>query len=366
MISSLVRAHVRRVLLSAFALVCAISTRTEAQDSATLQQAGLLRGTVTNSDGVALSYVVVTIVDLNWQQFSNAQGKFYFTRIPVGKHRVNVRQLGYQAATVEVNVGSNGSQDIVVRLLRIVTKLATMQVLSDWVCKKPGAPTKAGDRDLLEVFEQLDQNATRLGLLMKEFPFELVTERRRVLQRDNGLDSVERVDTTRLLASQEAHYAVGGVVKKIRLEDRTEQYFLQVPTLLDFAQKDFQKNHCFVLRGVDDSNGHPLIRVDFKVAGKIRQPDVEGSVLLDTGTFRLRRTEIRLTAIPTDLPGLIAMKATTYFDDYVPGLPVISGISALSTLRAPRGRTLFSRAVEDQATLRILFLKKRPDEKPQN
>lgn len=359
------RFSVRTLVL--VAALFATGSRANAQAGAATQEAGsgILRGTVTSAAGGPLAYAVVTIVALGVQQFSNAQGKFYFTKIPAGKHRVTIRQLGYQAATIEVVLGPNGSEDVAVQLQRIATRLATMQVLSEWRCTQPGAPAKqGGDLALLAVFEQLEQNAVRLKLLMKEYPFDQRMERRRILQRTLGPDSVERIDTTRTLSSDKSSYEVGQVVRKARLPNRSEQYFLQVPTLLDFAQEEFQKNHCFLLRGIDTTKAVPLIRVDFKAAAKIKEPDVEGTVFLDTATYRLRQTEIRLTKIPPDVPGLVGLKATTFFDDVVPGMPVTAGISAVSEMRPVRGFQQFQRAIENQHTVSLSFLKKRPDAVP--
>lgn len=336
-----------------------------AQETPVTQASGVLRGSVTSATGGPLAYAVVTIASLGLQQFSNTQGKFYFTKIPAGKYRLTIRQLGYQPVTMEVTLGSNGSEDIAVQMQRIATRLATMQVLSEWHCTKPGPPgKKGGDLALLAVFEQLEQNAVRLKLLMNEYPYDLRMERRRVLQRDRGLDSVERIDTTRTQSSDKSHYEVGQVVRKERMPDRTQQYFLQVPTLLDFAQEEFQKNHCFLLRGIDTTRGAPFIRVDFKAAEKIKQPDVEGTVFLDTATYRLRQTEIQLTKIPAEVPGLRSLRATTFFDDVVPGMPIISGISAVSDMRPTLGINQFQRAVENQSTVALTFLKKRPEAPP--
>ncbi|MEP6832820.1 MAG: carboxypeptidase-like regulatory domain-containing protein [Gemmatimonas sp.] len=360
--------HSLRALLIGAALCVAVpGLSAQNATSATQSATGVLRGTVSSTGGGPLAYAVVTIASLGLQQFSSTQGKFYFTKIPAGKYHLTIRQLGYQAVATDVTLGANGSADIDVKMDRIATRLATMRVLEEWRCTKPGSPgKKGGDLELLEVFEQLEQNAVRLRLLMNEYPFDLRMERRRVLENDQGREVLDGVDTAHTLSSDKSRYVVGKVVNKERMPNRTEQYFLQVPTLLDFAQEEFQKNHCFLLRGIDTTKGRHMIRVDFKASEKIKQPDVEGTVFLDTSTYRLRQTEIRLTKIPADIPGLASLRATTFFDDVVPGMPIISSITAVSDLRSARGASPFNRAVENQSTLSLTFLKKRPESIPPN
>ncbi|MGV3707276.1 MAG: carboxypeptidase regulatory-like domain-containing protein [Gemmatimonas sp.] len=322
------------------------------------ESGGIIRGVVTNEAGNALPYAVVSIASRELQQFANGSGRFVFTRVPAGKYRINVRQLGYQPVNIDIVLARDSSVDVSVKMQRVATRLATMQVVDEWVCRQPGAPTKAkSDPALVTVFEQLEQNAVRMQLLVKEYPYRTIMERRRILERDRGSDSLEGIDTTITESTTKSQYKVGNVVERA---GRAGPHYMRVPTLLDFAQKEFQKNHCFILRGIEERDDRKLIRVDFKASAKILEPDVEGSVYLDPQTYKLRHSEIALTRIPPAVRGLAGLTAITHFDELVSGMPIIAGIRAVSRMRTVTP-VEFQRAVENQSALRVTFVKKIPD-----
>ena len=322
----------------------------------------ILRGTVTSREsGRPLPYAIVAIPSAGLQRFANDQGRFAFTGLPAGTYRLRVRQLGHSPVELDVTLSPGGVQDVAVALARIATRIDAMRVSADWECHAPGRPT--GNAMALAVMEQMDQNAERLRLLADEYPFEISTQRRFMLRQANGADSVERVDTILVASGARTRYRPGQVVADVQTGRRRES-ILQVPTLLDFADSLFQRNHCFVVRGVDDSTGVPLLRVDFKAWSRLRTPDVDGSVFLDSATFALRRSEIRLTRIPRGFAGLVGVHVTTRFIDLQPGLPVPGPIFAVNRFRDSRGPRAIMAAVEEQVPLDVRFLRARPDSLP--
>ncbi|MGV3707275.1 MAG: carboxypeptidase regulatory-like domain-containing protein [Gemmatimonas sp.] len=322
--------------------------------------AGIIHGVVMNEAGRALPYAVVSIESRNLQQFANTSGRFQFVKLPAGKYRISVRQLGYQPASVDVVLANDGSADVSVRMQRVAVRLAAMHVSDDWVCRATGVPTKAkSDPALVTVFEQLEQGAVRLQLLLNEFPYRVLTERRRLFESDGGADSVAGFDTTLVDGNNKPRYKVGNVVERTDFDNRPSEYVLQVPTLLDFAQPEFQKSHCFILRGLEDRDGRTLIRVDFKASAKISEPDVEGSVFLDPNSYKLRRSEIELTRIPLGLTGLMAFKVTTNFDEIAAGMPMIVSMRSVGRMLTI-SRAAFQRKIEVHSALRVDFLRDVP------
>ncbi|MEO7362252.1 MAG: carboxypeptidase-like regulatory domain-containing protein [Gemmatimonadaceae bacterium] len=334
------------------AVSCLSAPRASAQNAT-------LRGTVTAPTGQPLAFAVVTIPALDLQQFTNNQGKFFFSNIRPGTYQLSVRQLGYSVVNVEVNVGAGEIAEVPVKMARIVTTLAAMKVAAEWACDQPGRPARAGKEPLVEVFEQLEQNAVRLRLLSTQYPFDVITERRRTMQHRDGLETLETLDSIRSRSSVKARYEPGKVVQELQEYGKRREKVLQVPTLLDFADAKFQDNHCFLLAGIEENEGRKEIRVDFKPASKLKTPDVGGSVFLQPETFKLLRSEIELTRIPRDLQGLLRVHATTFFDEIVPGLPNVGEIIATSDFN-PSSRSAPARAVERLLTLRVIFLKQVP------
>ncbi|MEP6832819.1 MAG: carboxypeptidase-like regulatory domain-containing protein [Gemmatimonas sp.] len=344
---------------NAFLMTFLLSTGLGAQSATSSPQSGALRGSVTSATGQVLGYAVVSLTALETQQFANEQGKFFFANVRPGTYRLTVRQLGYTAANVEVHVVAGQIQDVAVKMDHIVNTLTAMKVKGQWACANPGRPLRTGPDPLVEVFEQLEQNAVRLRLLSTQYPFDMITERRRMMQHADGLETLDNLDSVRTSSSTKARYEPGKVVHDPEGVTKTREKLLQIPTLLDFADPQFQSNHCFVLAGVEENDGVKEIRVEFKPADKLKTPDVGGSVFLQAETFKLTRSEIDLTKIPSNLPGLMRVRATTYFDEVFPGLPIIGEVVATSDLKVSSPLAP-ARAVERIRTLRLVFLKSAP------
>lgn len=355
----------RRWLLVLAMLSFPVSRAASAQEASASSQTAVIRGSVTGATGGPLMYAIVSIPSVNLQQFSNAEGKFFFVSLKPGKYTISIRQLGYVPVTREVVLAAGANESIVVPMVRLATKLANMSVTGQWACNRPGRPMADSLRPLIEVFEQIEQNALRLKLLSRDYPFDFMSERKVVMLRADGSEYIDRLDSLRTESSTAAVYKPGNVVQRVRNPriSRTE-YFLQVPTLLDFADAIFQRNHCFLLRGVATNGEQSEIRVDFLPSSKINQPDVGGSVFLEAGTFRLMRTEIYLTKIPAGMEGLQEVRATTHFQDVVKGLPTISEIIARSDFTAVRGQLPYQHSIEHQKTLEVRFHKSKPAEGP--
>lgn len=331
-------------------------------------QAGVVRGTVAGKQsGEPLAYAIITIESLGLEQFSNSQGRFYFAKVKPGKYRINIRQLGYLPANVDITVDGNLGQDVKVQLDRIATRLATVKVTEQQSCLAPGRPTAVDGEQIVEVFEQLEQSAVRLRLLAREFPYKMVMERRFMLRYADGSDSLERFDVSTSEGQKSSNYEPGKVVRRIPGGGKSQS--LQVPTLLDFADPKFINNHCFTLRGLEkatDGTDESFVRVDFTASSKLDNPDVEGSVFLDSADYRLRRSEIRLTKVPSSLEGLAGVNVKTRFQDYVPGMPIVGLVEAVSEMREVKGKPplRFLSRNEQQIPVRIFFTKQRPDSLP--
>lgn len=327
----------------------------------------IVRGVVASATGEALQYAVVSIPALELQQFTNSAGRFTFASVRPGTYRVTIRQLGYTAVAIDVTVAANENRELSVKMERIVTRLATMQVSADPACRKPGPPSTSGNAELAEVFEQLEQNAVRMRLLSSVYPYDAVTERIRFLRHGDGLETIQVHDSVRTPNQQAARYRPGAVVfeeKSVAVKGQgapQNERFMRIPTLLDFADSVFQANHCFYLRGIETSaDGDKEVRVDFKPAESLKSPDVSGSVFLVPETYRLLRADIELTKIPKYLTGLLRVNALTFFGELVTGLPMIDEIVATSSLHAMT-RMAPAQSIERLITLKVQFRKDVPD-----
>ncbi|HYW31473.1 MAG TPA: carboxypeptidase regulatory-like domain-containing protein [Gemmatimonas sp.] len=324
---------------------------------------GIIRGVVRDdATGAVLPYAVVSVASLGIERFANSEGQFVLQNLRAGTYRLRVRQLGHSPVEIDVTLAAGAVENIVVRMPRITTKLAAMRVSADWECTTPGRPTRESASESAQIFEQIEQNAQRLRLLAESFPFELDVERRIYDTLDDETGRLQSVDTTRLVSSTRTQYVPGKVIVDV-VRGITKESAVQLPTLLDFADSTFQRTHCFLFRGTDDSSGTALLRLDFKVSRKIKSPDVNGSVYLDPTTYALRRADIELSDIPRQFKGLYSVRVTTNFVELAPGLPVTGTVNGVNEFSRRGKRTSVTGSLEQHVPIGIRFLKGRPDGK---
>ncbi|MES2523507.1 MAG: carboxypeptidase-like regulatory domain-containing protein [Gemmatimonadota bacterium] len=348
--------------LTALAGAVPARAHTRATVMPTAVDSAILRGTVVDEGtGEPLPFAVISIASLGIERFSNDQGQFVLQGLRAGTYRLRVRQLGHSPVEQDVVIAEGAVQVVTVRLPRLMTKLAAMRVSADWTCETPGRPTMRDDTTTAQVFEQIEENAERLKLLAKSYPFLIDMERRTYELLGDGPGRLAHVDTFKVFSSDSKQYQPGKVVVEVRIGRRRES-MLKLPTLLDFADRSFQRNHCFIVRGLDDSSGVSLLRVDFKAARKLKSPDVHGSVYLDPTSFTLRRADIQLSQIPKGFPGLRAVTVTTNFVDLRPGLSITGSINGVNEFTITP-KTVVTGTLEQQSPLSVMFLKARPDGK---
>lgn len=327
------------------------------------EQSAIHGSVMANGTGQALSFALVTIPSLGLERFATELGQFTFPGIAPGTYRVRVRQLGYQPVEMDVVVKAGVTSEVAVHMTRIAQALEAMHVEADWRCEHPGRP-KSGTK-AFAMFEQMEQNAERMRVLREQFPFLVFIDRWQSLVRTDLSDSTIRHDTIMVRSDSQVKYAPGNVVYNLNKE-RYWEYYMRIPTLPVFADPVFENNHCFVVRGIDHAK-NDMLRIDFKTYYKVKTPDVEGSVFLDTASFRLLRAEVKLTSLPKNLTGISAVSVIALFTEVSPGLPIIGAVHGVTELSAMGGfGNPFFATVEQQAPVRVQFLKSRPGAAPKD
>ena len=322
---------------------------------------GTLVGIVsTNEGGVPLAYSVVSVATLGRERFTGADGKFTLTDLPAGRLQLRVRHLGYTPADLAVVVHPGQIDTIRVPLTHIVVELTAMQVHAFTECTNPGAPTASSDSTFATVFDQLRQNADQYRLLTEAYPFFYAVERRMFRVLANGDSRTESVDTI-VIGSARWKYKPGTVVTG--RPGRGGPMMMNIPTLVNFADNVFLENHCFHNGGVEAVDGVDLLRVDFMVASRIKEPDVNGSMYLDPVTFQIRRSVLRLSKIPAGLIGLAETEAVTTFGEILPSVSVIADIASVNRFERNPNRPLNdASANERQRLIRVQFVNGTPGE----
>ncbi len=318
---------------------------------------------VTKEGGVPLGYSTVSIAALSRERFTSADGKFTLGDLPAGPLQLRVRHLGYSPVDLSVVVHPGSVDTIRVSLAHIAVRLTTMQVRAYPECKNPGIPKRSSDSTFATVFDQLHQNAEQYRLLTDTYPFVYAVERTMSRVLVNGDAKTDGIDTL-LIGSNRWTYKPGAVVTRDG-RTPTAPVMMNIPTLVNFADKSFLENHCFHNGGLEIVDGTELLRVDFIAASRIKEPDVDGSMYLDPASFQIRRSVLRLSKIPIGLAGLVETEAVTTFGEVLPSIPVIADIASVNRFRTNPNRPLTDASSnERQRLIKVQFVKGMPGDDP--
>ena len=310
-----------------------------------------------------LGYSVVSVPALSRERFSNIDGRFTLGELPAGPVQLRVRHLGYSPVDLSVVVHAGQVDTVRVALTHIAVRLSTMQVRAYPECKNPGIPKASQDSTFATVFDQLHQNAEQYRLLTETYPFVYAVERTMSRILVNGEARMDKIDTL-LISSKKWTYKPGTLVTRVG-RGRFGETMMNIPTLVNFADKAFLENHCFHNGGLETVDNADLLRVDFVAASRIKEPDVDGSMYLDPVTFQIRRSVLRLTKIPAGLAGLLETEATTIFGEVLPSIPVIADIASVNRFNPNPNRPMSdATANERQRLLKVQFVKGMPGDDP--
>ena len=87
-----------------------------------------ISGTVTTENSQAVSFVNITIEELNRSAFSDSKGKFSFTDIPTGTYHISLKRSGFNTASIT----TSGGDDISVVLVQGLIETAVIDVTSSF------------------------------------------------------------------------------------------------------------------------------------------------------------------------------------------------------------------------------------------
>jgi hypothetical protein len=315
---------------------------------------------VTAEGGVTLPYSVVAIPALGRERFTTVAGSFVLAEIPAGSVVLIARRLGYVPKEMTVTVRAGVTDTLRVELARVAIELAAMHVRAYPECKHPGPPHPGTDSVLATVFTQLRMNANQYQLLVQSYPFEyaVVSQLGRITKDSGAI--VDQTDTVRIGGDPGWRYNPGKVVTRSTSRGAKGAFFFHLPLLVDFADELFIRNHCFHSGGLT-SDDTALFRIDLIAASRIRTPDVNGSIYLDTATYQIRRSVLHLSPLPK-VRGLVEMEVTTDFAELLPSIPVISRVSSRETFDPNVLGLVDPGTFEEQRLVAFRFLGRKPGE----
>lgn len=295
-----------------------------------------VRGTVVAAvTADTLPFSIVSLEPGFAPRLTDARGRFTFPDVPSGTYRLVVRQIGHVRFDTTLTVGSEGLV-LRVTLRRVAIGLPPVTVRGTIECRVPGAPDPNVSPAAAAVFEQAVENARRYGLLADSFPHRSTIERTQAQVDAHGRQRVTKVDTV----ARESHawrpYRPGRLVAD-GVGKRLGELEVRMWSLVDFADSVFVRNHCFRLAGRDTLAGETFIRLDFQPPKSLGMVDVEGAAYLDSITYVVRHTVVRLTQPRQSLHNVADLVTRQRFRLVAPWIVVYDRLSAVTRLRSPRG-----------------------------
>jgi hypothetical protein len=332
----------KRLILAAALAVPRIAA---AQENTTT----VISGRVVVRGAGPLPYASVTINGKN-AQFTDSLGRFQVEGIAAGNVVLRARRIGYSPAEQTVRISRGDTARVSLEMARIAIQLPAVQTIVR-VCANPGSPGRDADPGLIQLYQQLQQNAENFRLLSLAYPYVYATQRQFVTTvHDSVIERSTMEDVTGTSAKSWKYEAGKMVFEK---DARTSMH---LPTLATFAEETFAKAHCFYYGGLVDADGQQLLRMDFEPDAKIKEPDVSGSIYLDPKTYQIRRSDIALSKVPYHLSGqMTGHTVRTWFAEIMPGIPIIGAFRA-EVMKLRAGEVL----TEMQQVVQVHFVNGKP------
>ena len=252
-----------------------------------------------------------------------------------GELRVRVRQLGFRYIERAFHRGTSttATEDTaVVAMVRAGWALPQVVVRAERRCRDPGdAPRVALTESSMEL---LRLGADQFENFRRAYPFDIAVETRTVLGGGGPgrLASKKSEVETRASNQWGDRYSPDSVLQRRGDSD----YFVPLLFVSALADSAFWSRHCFEARGVQSREGRRLIRLDFRPALGVRDPEWEGSAWLDSARSVLARVDFRLTNL-RGLDGPQRFEGYTIFSTPTPYIAMPDSTVATWITRSPGG-----------------------------
>ena len=317
------------------------------------QRTGHLRGLVVTPEGRGLANSIVAIDAPTRELLADDSGGFFFAELAPGPHHIRARHLGFAPLDTTVVVDTAATPaPVVLRLTRLTMRLAEIEVRAQKECRAPGPPDPGVEPALALIFEQLRENADRWVLFAAGHPFVWRMERHFDSRGNAGSLPDMRPDTVVIGSLAKWGYAPGRVVTEVNQNGRRERQ-LNIPGLRDLADTAFHRSHCFTYGGLETIADTEYVRVDFRVASSLHDPDIDGSAYLDPESYLLRRAVVRLTHPGKVNRAMKELEVTSWFHEIAPAVVILADLTAVTHFDVGRGREIERR--ETQHTVGVTF-----------
>ena len=311
---------------------------------------------VAEGTGRPLAYSTVRLVQLGREKFTDQAGAFTYFAVAPGKYDLRVRQVGYVPHDTTIEVKANVPVTLSITMSRIATALDEVRVVAPpRLCLVPDDFGAVPDSELAIVLGEARKTAEREQLLRNWYPFEYkIAQAHDTYDVDTKRHRLQ-YDTVIFRSDDSWRYRRGKVVSNDRSKLFGDIRLMRLPTLTDLADRNFLTNHCFKYSGVVDQNGVRSHRIDFLPDSLLIAPDVEGSIFMDSATYKIRRAEFRLTRGGTVSPPIVGMEVTTIYREILPNVALFDEIRSIQPLITEGGSRIESHETQRLLSFRFLI-----------
>lgn len=299
-----------------------------------------------------LAYSTVRLVQLGREKFTDQAGSFTYFAIAPGKYDLRVRQVGYVPHDTTIEVRANVPVTLFITLSRIATAIDEVKIVAaPRLCLVPDDFGAVPDSELSIVLGEARKTAEREQLLRLWYPFEYkIAQAHDTYDIDTKKHTLQ-YDTATFRSDDSWRYRRGKVVSNDRNKLFGDIRLMRLPTLTDLADRTFLSNHCFKYSGVVDQDGKRTHRIDFLPDSLLIAPDVEGSIFMDSATYKIVRADFRLTRGGTVSPPIFGMEVTTTYREILPNVALFDEIRSVQPLGVI---TAGGNRIESHETQRLL------------
>lgn len=284
---------------------------------------GTIVGTVRAVDGSPLGYTGVAILSQARDRLTTEQGTFRFELLPPGALRVRFRRVGFSPVDTQVVLRAGDTLQLAVSMQRLAIRLDAMKITA-YCLSADSLAVAEESRDLNLILDQIRVSASQFRTLVNIYPFTKTMESTVVERMKDGNFETGRQVRFDIDVSDDANYERGRVFRRLAGRDR-----VVIPSLLDFADKEFLLNHCFSYGGDIVVDTNRFIKLQFAPIPGLKDPDIEGTATLRASDFGLVAVEMRTTGIPKGQANDIkSFRVVTHFLEVFPGIPVASTVES--------------------------------------
>jgi hypothetical protein len=305
-----------------------------ALSAARAQVATITGRVVLRGDGQPLGFTTISVLSQGTQLLASDSGTFVLRRLPPGEVRLRFRRIGFVPSDTTFTIAAGDTARIRIEMTRLVIPLPAVVVNGKCTDRTP-FETQPGF--LAQLFEQVRQNAERMGLLARERPFVFQAVSIGGLRdRENKIIGPAEVDTFERGPLPRKPYAPKGVLYR-GVHRGTDVWAIMLPELPDLADTAFTNNHCFWYAGQEQFGSDSAIRLDFEPVPWLgKEVDLAGSIFLRSDGYQLVGLHTRVSRIPPGNRVLLAYTNNARFDDIVSGVPVLAEWQMTNVMRNNR------------------------------